>query len=147
MIATLDDVLDGFRALWVAAGLPALVTGGLYDWRKVPAADLPFAVMMAKAGARRRTTAHSYLEWFTLTLWVHWADGLTDRRAIDRHIPRVDWGQGVWPATRGRCLHVRPLAGPTEPSPLKNLARDVGTTTAAWELLMQQDRPILTRAG
>jgi hypothetical protein len=131
MIATVDDVLEGFRSLWTLAGMPTLVPGGLFDARKVPAHDLPAAFMALKSGVKTKVTLETYLEPFTLMVWVHSRDGTDDRSAIERKLTRIDWTNRFWPHRRGRCVHVRPVQTPTEASPVKNVAADVAVSAAA----------------
>jgi hypothetical protein len=63
MVATVDDVLAGVRALWAAAGLPAAVAGGLNDSRAVPATFAPpAAVVKITPGEKMTTSANLYFE-------------------------------------------------------------------------------------
>jgi hypothetical protein len=141
MVATVDDVLAGVRALWAAAGLPAAVSGGLNDSRSVSATFAPpAAVVKITPGEKMTTSANLYFEKFKVEAWVHSRNGVDDRDRIARLLPRLDFAQGRWPVTSGRCVHVRPLPTPTDASPVKNQARDTAITPAAWEVLMQQVR-------
>jgi hypothetical protein len=141
MVATVDDVLAGVRALWAAAGLPVAVAGGLNDSRAVPATFAPpAAVVKVTPGEKMTTSANLYFERFKVEAWVHSRNGTDDRDRIARLLPRLDFAQAAWPVTCGRCIHVRPLPAPTEASPVKSQARDVALTAAAWEVLMQQVR-------
>jgi hypothetical protein len=137
MIATVDDVLAGVRSLWAAAGLPM----DLNDSRAVTATFAPpSAIVKVTPGDKMTMTAGGYLEKFKVSVWVHSRNGMDDRNSIARALPRIDFSQAKWPVTRGRCLHVRPVAVADDASPLKNQARDVAITPAAWEILMQQVR-------
>jgi hypothetical protein len=141
MIATTEDVMDGFALLWAASGLSAAVTGGLHG-RGLPAGTpLPFALLRVTPGTPG-TNSHgsrTYLEAFVLTVWLHavWDDAR--RLAAMALLPGLSLAKGVWPATAGRLLHMRPLPPPSDPSPAADaLARDVAVTPLAWEVLIQQ---------
>jgi hypothetical protein len=141
LIATADDVLEGFRALWLAAGVPALVTGGIQDARKIPATvQPPVAVVKVVPGDKQTATGGLYLEKFAVHMWLHSINGTHDRDAMARLADRVNWTQALWPLNRGVCLHVKPTQPPDGASPFGNQARDVAVTAMGWEVLMQQTR-------
>jgi hypothetical protein len=141
VIATADDVLDGFRALWAAAGLPVAVPGGLYDARGLPAGTpLPFALARVMPGDVTRWSSETdYLRSWQVTVWVHAVNGTHDRRGIDRGVESVRALRTLWPAGSGRLTILRQLPQPRDPSPVQaTLARDVAVAASAWELTVHQ---------
>lgn len=143
MIATAEDVMDGFARLWSEAGLPPDVPGGLHGHGLPAGTRLPFALIRV-APDQRRTYAHrsgSFLEPFVVTVWLHVSEPEGRRRALTRLLSALDGAQRFWPVLAGRCVHVRPLAPPGDPSPVQDtLARDVAVVASAWEVLMQQSQ-------
>jgi hypothetical protein len=145
MTAAPEDILDGFAQLWAVAGLPGVVTGGLHGHGLPAGTPLPFALVRVMPAAKQTYSgpAGGLLESFTVTAWVHTAEGTGQRRAVGRLLPAIDFSQRKWPAQFGRCLHVRPLPAPTDPSSVQaSLARDGAVTAAAWEVLVQQTRAV-----
>jgi hypothetical protein len=144
---TVDDVLDGFKALWAAAGLPALVTGGIY-LRFVPGSvQPPYAWATAESGKQMTTAGPIYLEPFTLTARVYLRNGVDDRREVERRLDTVTRSHGLWPPSRGKAVWVKPAPVPPPPNNAPSQARDIVEVARAWEVLIQQRRLSVVTVG
>jgi hypothetical protein len=132
--------VTGFRALWSAAGLNALVTGGLH-WQEdgVPPTTVPpYAVLRVKMPADRIETASVvYVETFVVMLEVYTP---ASRTSIVRALAKLDRSQTGWPAPSGKCLLVKPGEYEEQPDGERHHAADEWVLRSAWAVQVQQVR-------
>jgi hypothetical protein len=125
----------------LAAGLPALVTGGLH-WQEdgvPPRTEPPYAVLRVKPPSDRTDTAAAvYVESFTLMVEVYTP---TTRPGILRALMKLDRSQSAWPLTgSGKCLLVKAGEYEEPPDGERRHAAGEWVLRTAWAVQMQQTR-------